>query len=397
MAADPPAPDVHAVYQPIVELRTGAVIGYEALARGGGDAELQTPAELFAAARARDGVVELDLACMRAALAGAERHALAAPLSLFLNAEPATLDAAERLPGARAGHGLVVEVTERALTAHPEALLRSLTRLRTQGWGVALDDVGADSRSLALMTLLYPDVIKLDMRLLQQRSDPEIAAIVTAVGMESERSRVVVLAEGIDSEAQLAVAQGWGATFGQGYLLGAPAALPAGDGDVAARALPLRGTGGDPWGSTPFDRVTNWKRPQTGDRGLADLVAAQIERQAASLGETAMILAAFPHDTHADAEVTERYTTLARRLAFTGVLCGGPGLDAATGVRGGPLGPDDPLRGTWTVVALGPSLNAVFVARDHGDGTYAFAVSYERDTATEAGLALMARMAPAAG
>ena len=46
-------------------------------------------------------------------------------------------------------------------------LLRALTQFRTQGWGVALQNVGADSRSLALMSLLYPDVIKLDLRRLQ--------------------------------------------------------------------------------------------------------------------------------------------------------------------------------------------------------------------------------------
>ena len=128
---------------------------------------------------------------------------------------------------------------------------------------MALDDVGADSRSLALMSLLYPDVIKLDMRRMQRRGDAEIAPIVTAVGTESERSRAIVLAEGIDSEEQLAVARAWGATLGQGYLLGSPAPLPAHD--PAVRALAST-SGGDPCGATPFARVTNWKRP-TAARG----------------------------------------------------------------------------------------------------------------------------------
>ena len=88
---------------------------------------------------------------------------------------------------ADAGSRCVVEVTERALIARPEALLRALTRLRTRGWGIALDDVGADSRSLALMSLLYPDVIKLDLRLLRDRSRRDVARIVTAVGAEAER------------------------------------------------------------------------------------------------------------------------------------------------------------------------------------------------------------------
>ena len=381
------------VFQPILDLRDGSVVGYEALARGPQDSAFEAPVDLFAAARAEDRVTDLDLACLRAALGGADAHGLAAPLSLFLNAEPSTLDSTE-LRDASAGHGLVVEVTEQALTAQPEALLRSLNGLRTRGWGVAIDDVGADSRSLALMSLLYPDVIKLDMRLMQLRSDAEIATIVTAVGMESERSRAIVLAEGIDSEEQLAIARAWGATLGQGYLLGSPGPLPAED--PLARALPLHGSGGDPWGSTPYARVTNWKRPQRGPRALAEMVAVQLERQAASLGDTAMVLAGFPDEGHAGAAVVDRYRALAQQLAFVGVVGGGAGIDADAGIRGGPLAPDDALRGTWTVVALGPYLNAAFVARADEDGTgdYRFSVSYDRETVTECALMLMARMEP---
>ena len=73
-------------------------------------------------------------------------------------------------------------------------------------------------------------------------------------------------------------------------------------------------------------------------------------------------------------------------------------VDAMGGItyRGGPLAPDDRLRGTWTVVALGPYLNAAFVARTDGDGPgdYRFAVSYDRETVTECALMLMARMEP---
>ena len=111
-------------------------------------------------------------------------------------------------------------------------MLRALTRLRSAGWGIALDDVGGDSRSLALMSILYPDVIKLDLRLLAERRPEDVARVVTAVGAEAERRHATVLAEGIDSDEQLATARAYGATLGQGYLLGAagsrcPAPLPA--------------------------------------------------------------------------------------------------------------------------------------------------------------------------
>src|SRR5918912_1064255 len=157
---------------------------------------------------------------------GPEQGAVAAAACLFVNADATALE--DDLPdSAQAGLTLVMEVSERALTERPEPLLRALTELRRRGWGIALDDVGADSRSLALMPVLYPDVIKLDLRVLRDRAPHDVARIVTAVGAEAEQRLATVLAEGIDSPEQLATAQAAGATLGQGYLLGEPAPLPA--------------------------------------------------------------------------------------------------------------------------------------------------------------------------
>ena len=69
-------------------------------------------------------------------------------------------------------------------------------------------------------------MIKLDLRLLRDRSPEDMARIVTAVGAEAEHRMATVLAEGIDSEEQLAVALAAGATLGQGFLLGEPRRCP---------------------------------------------------------------------------------------------------------------------------------------------------------------------------
>ena len=143
------------------------------------------------------------------------------------------------------------------------------------------------------MSLLYPDVIKLDLRRLQQRSPEDIARIVGAVGAESERRQAVVLAEGIDSEEQMAAARAFGAQLGQGFLLGEPAPLPA-PMPEPGRPLRLTSSGGDPGGDSPYLRVTNWKRPTRGSRELAERTAGLILRHAAALGETAVVLAAYP-------------------------------------------------------------------------------------------------------
>jgi EAL domain-containing protein (putative c-di-GMP-specific phosphodiesterase class I) len=383
--------DLRPVFQPIVDLRTGAVVGYEALMRSGpADGELHGAEELLEAARREDSTVALDLAARDAALRIAADRGLDAPFSLFLNAGSETLvGGSPELPGTP--FTLLVEVTEPALIARPEAMLRALTRLRSAGWGIALDDVGADSRSLALMSVLYPDVIKLDLRLLGGRAREDVARVVTAVGAEAERRHATVLAEGIDSEAQLATGRAFGATLGQGYLLGAPGALPEQLPD-AGRPLRLPGGAGDPFGATPWERVTNWIRPRRGPRSLVIRAADVIVDRAAELGETAMVLASMS-DERLGPAANERYGRLQDRVAFVGVLNAGSTFDG-TRVRGGRLAPDDPLRGTGTLVALAPDFAACYVVREAGGDEWEFAVTYDRDTVVECALPLMARMEP---
>jgi EAL domain len=273
-------------------------------------------------------------------------------------------------------------------------MLRALTRLRSAGWGISLDDVGADSRSLALMSMLYPDVIKLDLRLLGKRSPEDRSRIVTAVGAEAERRRAAVLAEGIDSEEQLASARAFGATLGQGYLLGAPAPLPE-PLPEPGRGLRLPGGGGDPFGPTPWERVTNWRRPSTGSRRTVALAARVIVEHAAELGSTAMVLASLADESYGP-DAVKRYSRLPERVAFVGVLNAGRSFDG-TGVRSGSLVHDDPLRGTGTLVTLDPDFAACLVGRETGPDEWSFAITYDRDTVIECALTLIARMGPLEG
>ena len=214
------------------------------------------------------------------------------------------------------------------------------------------------------MPLLYPDVIKLDLRLLDERDPEDVARIVTAVGAEAERRHATVLAEGIDSEEQLATARAAGATLGQGYLLGEPAPLPA-KLPNPGRGLRLTSSGGVPDNVVPFQRVTNWRRPADGPPSWPSAPPRCCRPRRPSSGSTGLLLAATPDDDPLPAAQLERYVRLAREIGFVGVL-GGSATDAGEGLRGGRLPDGDPLRGTWTEVALGPGYGACFVARRDG-------------------------------
>jgi EAL domain-containing protein (putative c-di-GMP-specific phosphodiesterase class I) len=84
---------VTSVFQPILDLDSGRVVAYEALARGP-QGPLARPDALFAAARTEGRLAELDAACRVAAFRGAVEHGLLAPLTLFVNVEPEVLDSA---------------------------------------------------------------------------------------------------------------------------------------------------------------------------------------------------------------------------------------------------------------------------------------------------------------
>jgi EAL domain-containing protein (putative c-di-GMP-specific phosphodiesterase class I) len=392
------------VYQPIVDLDSRAVLGYEALARGPECTPLESPAALFAAARREGLTAELDQACRRVALDGAGHAGLQPSQLLFLNAEPAALDSrgvpadVDRLTTHPVS--VVVELTERDLTARPSEVLATVRWLRERNCRIALDDVGADIRSLALMPFVAPDVIKLDMALVQDRLPPlEAARILNAVGAESERTGTVILAEGIETEDHLRRAKAIGATLGQGWLLGRPGRLrPDATGVVPGR-IPVRPPAESDV-KTPYEIVAPHRPVRRGDKRLLLSISRQLEEEALGLAGEVVVLATFQHGDFFTARTARRYRRLAGQAALVGAL--GEGMPSRPGgnVRGASLGPGDPLRGEWDVIVIAPHFAGAFVARDLGDEgedferRFDYMLSYDRELVTKAARSLLSRVVP---
>ncbi|MGY1605370.1 EAL domain-containing protein [Geodermatophilus sp. SYSU D00815] len=398
---------VRSVFQPIVELDTGRVVAYEALARGP-RGPLERPDALFAAARGAGRLAELDAACRAAAFRGAVDAGLLAPLSVFVNVEPEVLDSAplsELLAIAEAAPGglrVVLEITERALAARPAELLRTVERVRGAGWGVAVDDVGAESMSLAFLPLLRPDVVKLDLRLVQERPGPAVAEIMNAVNAYAERTGAVVLAEGIETDAHLTAARALGATLGQGWMFGRPGPGPVADRPAGALLLPAPAAEPETAGRSPFACLPASVPLRRSPKALLIELSKQLEREAMRLGETCVVAAAFQEARHFTPSTTQRYRDLVERTGFVCALGEDLPVEPLPGVRGAALRRDDPVRGEWDVVVLGPHFAAALLARDLGDTgpdlerTFEYALTYDRDTVVRAASALLSRVAPAA-
>ncbi len=230
---------VRPVFQPVVNLATLEVGGYEALSRfdasSGG-----TPEQWFDAAEAAGLAPELEIHAIRKAVS----HAYQLPPKAFLsvNASPETLLRHEfsEMVGGLHGESLVVEVTEHAAVEDYEPLQRAIDRLRRHGVRLAIDDAGAGFASLKHIVRLLPEFIKLDLFLVRDiHEDPVKRAVVA--GMLGVASQIggKVIAEGVETADELRVLVDLGVEWAQGYYLGRPGPLPMG-----AMIEPLRS-----WGS----------------------------------------------------------------------------------------------------------------------------------------------------
>ena len=386
-------------FQPVVDLVSQRTVGYEALARGPIGTELETPRALFDAARAVGRLDELDWLCQRLALRAALRAGLRAPSVLFVNVEADTsdflpLDLRALYAEATAQMAVAVELTERALTRRPAALLGRIADMRALGCVLALDDVGIAPESLAMMSVLAPDVLRLDLAQLGARPDHELAAVVDAVAEHAERSGTTVLVERVETEAQAALASALGAGLGQGFMFGERDALvtappPPDERPVHATFHP------DPRDTTPFQLVSAECEVHRASRSLLAGLSRHLEEQARALGPNAILVGGFEGDERFDDAARARYADLAEGLAFCGVVGTGMAPEPVAGVHGGRLHAGDPLAREWTVSVVSPHASATLTASDPGTGddTYDYVLTHDRELGGAATAALMARIA----
>lgn len=392
---------IEPVYQPVVALDGRVVVGYEALTRPL-DGPWRNPIELLEAAASTDTTVAFDWRCRLTAVKVALEAHFPSDLMLFVNAEPVALDAPPP-PGslallAQAGRmSITVEITERDLMRNPAGLLRAADHARHLGWRIAVDDVGADSSSLALLPLLRPDVIKLDMTLIHGKSSIETASIVAAVTAESERTGALVLAEGIENVAHEDKALDMGATWGQGWLYGTPGALP-GVNAPAVRGLPpsveSAVTVRAPAAVTPFGVAGALGAPRSCGQGLYDEMERNLLRAAAASGPSTIVLATCgPEGADSTRAVLD---ALAPSTAMTAVFDSAPTVNPSA-YRKVAIESVDPLASERSVIVVAPFLTAALIGLDRGesaDGTrmYDYRLTYDRNVTLDAATILLHRI-----
>lgn len=414
---------VRSVFQPLVELASGRVVGYEALTRGPAGTAWESPLDLFTAARDVGRDLELDWVCQAQAYRAALAADLAPHLTLFVNMEPMAWrfdcppDLQPVLERANGRLRVVTEMTERAIGADPSALLAATADCRAAGRGVALDDVGAEAHSLALMPFVRPDVVKLDMQLLRRPDDVHTAQVATAVAAYAESTGAVILAEGIEDARQLMAARTMGATVGQGWYFGRPAPLPvAGPNGVtrpaagAAAPVPFpmgrsassAGVVGDRRAAaTPFSVVAAVRPVGRSTKAALMPISRHLEALAGTGEQPPVLLACFQQRRHFTPATAQRFARIAGHSPLVAALGVGLSEEPVPGVRGAHLAPGDPLQGEWNVIVVGAHHAVALVARDLGDDgpeperRFDFTVTHDRALVIEAARTLLPWLSPA--
>jgi EAL domain-containing protein (putative c-di-GMP-specific phosphodiesterase class I) len=218
----------HLVLQPVVDIHTGTAIAVEALSRFD---LAPAPDVWFAEATALHLGVELELACARTALDTLTRKDL--PELLGVNLSPTALlsPACSTLLQTVDRRRLIIEITEHAPVEDYAALNAALAPHRQAGAQVAIDDAGAGYASFRHILRLSPDLIKVDIGLIRNiDTDPVTQALITALASVAFTAGARLIAEGVETEGELATLHNLGVTLGQGYLLGRPSSEPPIDG-----------------------------------------------------------------------------------------------------------------------------------------------------------------------
>lgn len=222
-------------FQPIVDLSSQTIYGYESLARGVNDeGELIYPDTLFRWAREGDMLFYLDRACRETSLKTAAVKSITS--KVFINFIPTAIYDPQHCLASTVKwakqldfdpKNIIFEVIESDHVADLDHLKTILDYYQSQGFMVALDDVGSGYSSLNMIAKLLPNIVKIDRDIIDRIDEnPVKQSIFRAIVQIAHENSIVVLAEGIEREEELLFCTANGAQLAQGYYFGKPSAEP---------------------------------------------------------------------------------------------------------------------------------------------------------------------------
>ena len=218
-------------FQPIVDLKTADILGYEALSRGPEGHPLHSPMALIEQAENENCLWALEALFRETALATASRLGL--NKLLFLNVDPNVVRDPQFISGFTRQsiqnyrlqpENIVFEITERSAIDNFKSFLSAMTHYGDQGYKTAIDDTGAGYSNMSVISKLKPNFIKIDMELVRDVDrDSFKQAIIKSFVWLANLTGSMLIAEGIETLDEARTLSSLGVHAGQGYLLARPA------------------------------------------------------------------------------------------------------------------------------------------------------------------------------
>jgi EAL domain-containing protein (putative c-di-GMP-specific phosphodiesterase class I) len=225
---------INPVFQPIISLQSNKIIGYESLSRLSHSGRITNPEELFEKARVYGMTLQIERLCREKALERVVELDLEG--LIFLNVCPALLYAENHQRGFTANlleklgidsSRVVFELTEKSLINDYDLFEKGVSHYRSQGFKIAIDDLGDGYAGLKMLSQITPDYVKLARFLISDIDSIQTKqALVEALTCFSKRIGIEVIAEGIERCEELAYLSAIGVDYAQGYCLGRPASEP---------------------------------------------------------------------------------------------------------------------------------------------------------------------------
>lgn len=209
------------VFQPVVEIASRRIIGYEALSRDPqGKSSIN---ELFKKYQAIGQLSELKRICFQLQLKAAQQLRLQ---RVFINVDFNLLDQVGLIPKPP-DIEIILEISESEALHHIDQRLQIARRWKKQGFKFAMDDFGAGFVSLPFISQLVPDYIKIDRSAILQAVESKAFRqfLKELVGALQNHETSGIIAEGIETEEELGIAREMGIQYAQGFLLGKPQAI----------------------------------------------------------------------------------------------------------------------------------------------------------------------------
>ena len=224
---------IRIVFQPIISIRDGSVLGFEALSRFTCESVFKNPEELFTAAGEYNRLWDLELLCRTTALEAAYKFMIP-PYNkkLFLNVNPNTMHDESFKKGFTkeflrqykiTPDNVIFEITERNVVEDIAGFRSTISHYKSQDYNIAIDDAGAGYSGLNLISDVKPNYIKLDMKLIRGIHTDKIKnALVKGMVEFSKASSIKLIAEGVETYEELETLVNLGVQYGQGYFIQKP-------------------------------------------------------------------------------------------------------------------------------------------------------------------------------